>query len=275
MASNSTLEPSLNVDVEVYGDGFFSMQRVGQPAEGQEAVASSSSEALEAAKDQPIEDPAIKSNEANVIKPKAPRKRFVGAARAAKNPTSDSSISIEDSTAVEKSVRQPATTRLASSIPSSILDNPQLNEAISILPKNYNFEIHKSMHAIKSASATRVGLQMPEGLLMYACTISDILSGFAGVECVILGDVTYGACCVDDYTAVAAGCDFLIHYGHSCLVPVNVTKVKALYVFVDIGVDVEHFVETVKLNFVDEKTGRGGKVVMVATIQFIASLQVR
>lgn len=32
-----------------------------------------------------------------------------------------------------------------------------------------------------------------------------------------MGDVTYGACCVDDYTALALGCDMLVHYGHSCL----------------------------------------------------------
>jgi diphthamide biosynthesis enzyme Dph1/Dph2-like protein len=32
-----------------------------------------------------------------------------------------------------------------------------------------------------------------------------------------MGDVTYGACCIDDYTAAALGCDMLVHYGHSCL----------------------------------------------------------
>ncbi len=32
-----------------------------------------------------------------------------------------------------------------------------------------------------------------------------------------MGDVTYGACCIDDYTALALGCDMLVHYGHSCL----------------------------------------------------------
>lgn len=32
-----------------------------------------------------------------------------------------------------------------------------------------------------------------------------------------MGDVTYGACCVDDFSARALGCDFLLHYGHSCL----------------------------------------------------------
>ena len=32
-----------------------------------------------------------------------------------------------------------------------------------------------------------------------------------------MGDVTYGACCVDDFSAKALGADFMVHYGHSCL----------------------------------------------------------
>ena len=32
-----------------------------------------------------------------------------------------------------------------------------------------------------------------------------------------MGDVTYGACCIDDYTAKALGADLMVHYGHSCL----------------------------------------------------------
>lgn len=62
-----------------------------------------------------------------------------------------------------------------------------------------------------------VALQFPEGLLIFACTISDILEKFCGVETIVMGDVTYGACCIDDFTAVALGCDFMVHYGHSCL----------------------------------------------------------
>lgn len=62
-------------------------------------------------------------------------------------------------------------------------------------------------------------MQMPEGLLMFACSLVDLVEKFGGegVEAVVLGDVTYGACCVDDFTAIALGCDFLVHYGHSCL----------------------------------------------------------
>ena len=44
-----------------------------------------------------------------------------------------------------------------------------------------------------------------------------LICRFGGVETVIMGDVTYGACCIDDFTALALDCDLMVHYGHSCL----------------------------------------------------------
>ena len=84
-------------------------------------------------------------------------------------------------------------------IPEEILNDPLLNAAIAALPSNYNFEVHKSVWRIKEAKAKRVALQMPEGLLMYATTIADIIEGFTDAETIIMGDVTYGKelrCCV-------------------------------------------------------------------------------
>ena len=40
---------------------------------------------------------------------------------------------------------------------------------------------------------------------------------FTDADTLIMGDVTYGACCIDDYTAKALGADLMVHYGHSCL----------------------------------------------------------
>lgn len=113
--------------------------------------------------------------------------------------------------------KAPRVVRVAAQIPQDLLDNTDLARAVAVLPANYNFEIYKTIWRVREAKATTVGLQFPEGLLMYSCIISDILAKFAGVETVIMGDVTYGACCVDDYTARALGCDFMVHYGHSCL----------------------------------------------------------
>ncbi|SPC65859.1 related to candidate tumor suppressor dph2l1 [Ustilago sp. UG-2017b] len=153
------------------------------------------------------------------------------------------------------------TPRIANAVPDSILEDPAVNQAIaSILPPNYNFEIHKTIHHIRKASATCVALQMPEGLTLWATGIADILERFTDATTVIMGDVTYGACCVDDYTAMALGCDMLVHYGHSCLVPVDQTAIKTLYVFVEISIDPAHLASTVRANFPSEKEEFRAKV---------------
>ena len=158
--------------------------------------------------------------------------------------------------------------KLASQIPEDILNDTELIEAIKRLPNNYNFEIFKSIWQLRRNKSKRVAIQFPEGLLLYATTISDILERFAGVESVVMGDTTFGACCVDDFTANSLGCDFLIHYGHSCLIPVNQTTIKCMYVFVDIGINQEHFLSIIRHNFRKET-----KIALVATIQFVATLQ--
>ena len=139
---------------------------------------------------------------------------------------------------------------------------------MAILPANYNFEVGKTIARIRELGAGRVALQMPEGLLMYACLIGDILEKHTGADVVVMGDVTYGACCVDDYTARALGAELLVHYGHSCLVPISSTSIPVLYVFVSIGINVDHFVATVVANFAPS-----AKLALVATIQFVSSLK--
>lgn len=158
--------------------------------------------------------------------------------------------------------------RLLTQVPKEILDDPALKSATSLLPSNYNFEIPKTIHRIRTLNAKRVALQMPEGLLLFATTISDIITQFCpGVETLIMGDVTYGACCIDDYTARALGCDLLVHYAHSCLIPVDVTQIKTLYVFVDITIDTAHLIASLERNFSSGKT-----IAMVGTIQFNATI---
>ncbi|GJD05523.1 diphthamide biosynthesis protein 1 [Colletotrichum higginsianum] len=209
---------------------------------------------------------------------KQPKKRFVGrraaAEAAAKNGGSNGSI--EDSSSIQENhpmlTFTPCTTTERPAPPESsppeILNDPALNSAISILPSNYSFEIPKTIHRIRSSGAKKVALQMPEGLLLFATTISDILTEFCpGIETLIMGDVTYGACCIDDYTARAMGCDLLVHYAHSCLIPVDVTKIKTLYVFVDISIDTSHLLASLERNFASGKT-----IAIVGTIQFNATI---
>ena len=155
-------------------------------------------------------------------------------------------------------------------IPDEILNDQRLKDAMNVLPKNYSFEIHKTIWKIKTNKSKRVALQMPEGLLLYACTIADIIQEFTQAETLIMGDVTYGACCIDDFSARALACDLIIHYGHSCLVPIDITNgIKVLYIFVDIQIDLSHLIETIKFNITTDKS-----IALVATIQFASSIHV-
>ncbi|KAH6825286.1 diphthamide synthesis DPH2 family protein [Perilla frutescens var. hirtella] len=151
-------------------------------------------------------------------------------------------------------------------IPDSILNDAALNAAISLLPPNYNFEIHKIIWRVRSTNATRIALQFPEGLLMYSLVISDILTTFAAVtHCFILGDVTYGACCVDDLSARALDVHLLVHFGHSCLVPIDSTTVPVLYIFVEIAINTRKLLHELNHNFSPDKINN---FVMAGTIQF-------
>ena len=148
-----------------------------------------------------------------------PRKRFVGSKSSTPSKPGVSSV-------------------IANQIPAEILQDAQINAAIKQLPSNYSFEIHKTIHHIRKNDSKMVALQLPEGLQLFACTIADIIEKyveyvsstcsskaytslpyfrFTSALTVIMGDVTYGACCIDDYSALALGCDLLVHYGHSCL----------------------------------------------------------
>ncbi|RRT75092.1 hypothetical protein B296_00027689 [Ensete ventricosum] len=137
-----------------------------------------------------------------------------------------------------------------SQIPESILSDPAINTAAAILPSNYDFEVHKTVHRLASAASRRPALQLPDGLLMYALPLADILLSASTLrldDVLILADPTYGACCLDDYAASALAADQLIHYGHSCLVPVPSSRLPVLYVFVSIRVDVDRlFVSAVQ-----------------------------
>jgi 2-(3-amino-3-carboxypropyl)histidine synthase len=136
------------------------------------------------------------------------------------------------------------------------------------LPSAYSFEIVKTIQRVNTLSAKHVALQMPEGLLLYATVISDVMQRLAPTldQVSILGDVTYGACCVDDLGAQALGAELLVHYGHSCLVPIQHTVIPCLYVFVEIAIDVNHLVDCLDLTLASETSKP--HVYLLGTIQF-------
>lgn len=162
-------------------------------------------------------------------------------------------------------------------IPNHITQDDFLNALISqSLPRNYNFEVHKTLWKIEQTKATRVLLQLPEGLIRFGPVLVDIMNGYLSqrsqnpVDFITMGDLTYGACCIDDYLASSMGCDLVVHYAHSCLIPINklTESVKFLYVFLDIKFDMEHIINCIQHNF-DSKEH---VIALASTIQFVSSV---
>jgi 2-(3-amino-3-carboxypropyl)histidine synthase len=158
--------------------------------------------------------------------------------------------------------------RRAPAIPDYEIDPLLLQKVLeaSALPSTYTFEMVKTVQRCVTEKATHVALQMPEGLLIYATVIGDVLRQLTpGLEKVsVLSDVTYGACCVDDITAKQLGCQLLIHYGHSCLVPLQHTVIPVLYVFVEVEFDVNHLVGCLLATLQSERP----RIALLGTVQF-------
>jgi 2-(3-amino-3-carboxypropyl)histidine synthase len=100
--------------------------------------------------------------------PPAVKRRFIG-----RNPATPSSA---------KTARVPLPP-LLNQIPAEIQDDPLINASIdALLPKNYNFEVKKTIWQIRKFGIQRVALQMPEGLAMFGTSITDLVEMHTDAE---------------------------------------------------------------------------------------------
>ncbi|XP_053549559.1 2-(3-amino-3-carboxypropyl)histidine synthase subunit 2 [Bombina bombina] len=91
------------------------------------------------------------------------------------------------------------------------------------------YETEKTISFIQKTGARKVALQFPDELLVDSVTVSKKLEAATGAKTYILGDTSYGSCCVDEVAAEHVGADALVHYGRACLTPC--TRLPVSYVF--------------------------------------------
>ena len=123
------------------------------------------------------------------------------------------------------------------------------------------YEIQRTISEIRRAQYKRIALQFPDGMLGDAPRVFDALrDGLCSsskprlesldanqdsltiqAECLnlqdqspeprfyILGDTSYGACCVDEIAAEHIDADAVVHYGRACLSPT--ARLPVIYVF--------------------------------------------
>ncbi|KAI9818716.1 MAG: Diphthamide biosynthesis protein 2 [Thelocarpon impressellum] len=78
----------------------------------------------------------------------------------------------------------------------------------------------------------------------------------------ILGDTSYGACCVDEIAAEHFDADVVVHYGRACLSPT--ARLPVIYVFTKHDLSHQHVIEAFKGTFPD----RARKIIIVANVTF-------
>uniref|UniRef100_A0A663EHG6 Diphthamide biosynthesis 2 n=1 Tax=Aquila chrysaetos chrysaetos TaxID=223781 RepID=A0A663EHG6_AQUCH len=100
-------------------------------------------------------------------------------------------------------------------------------------------------HRLPPLVTPQVALQFPDELLADAAAVAARMEAATGAEMYVLGDTTYGSCCVDEVAAEHAGAEAVLHYGPACLSPCG--KLPVLHIFgqqpLDIGRCAEAFRE--------------------------------
>src|SRR5439155_501998 len=93
---------------------------------------------------------------------------------------------------------------------------------VGTLLESYDVELDAVAEKIRGREGTKlVALQFPDGLRDYATEIERILRrGTPGVEYVISGDPSYGACDLA-LSLQRLGADMLVHFGHTEMPSIN------------------------------------------------------
>ncbi|XP_071387714.1 2-(3-amino-3-carboxypropyl)histidine synthase subunit 2 [Centroberyx affinis] len=99
------------------------------------------------------------------------------------------------------------------------------------------YQIKKTCDFINQHHFEKVALQFPDELLVDSVAIGAEIEKETQAKLFILGDTSYGSCCVDEVAAEHFGANCIVHYGRTCLSPSR--RLPLMYVFERRAVDLE------------------------------------
>lgn len=79
------------------------------------------------------------------------------------------------------------------------------------------YEIDKTIQYVKKYNFSKIALQFPDELLNDSVQVSQRLQSLSSSKFYILGDTSYGSCCVDEIASQHVDADMIVHYGNACL----------------------------------------------------------
>ncbi|KAI9834696.1 MAG: Diphthamide biosynthesis protein 2 [Phylliscum demangeonii] len=157
------------------------------------------------------------------------------------------------------------------------------------------YEIERTIREVREAGWRRVALQFPDEMLVDAARVveclraglqerderdrsqntetfgtdgqdpnrrHDALLSDPGRRLYVLGDTSYGACCVDEIAAEHVDADVVVHYGRACLSPT--ARLPVIHVFTQRSLPLE----VTKEVFMKTYPERTEKVILMADVMF-------
>ncbi|KAH0842361.1 Diphthamide biosynthesis protein 2 [Fonsecaea pedrosoi] len=174
------------------------------------------------------------------------------------------------------------------------------SEALSDEQIKTRYEINRTINEIRLRKWKRVALQFPDHMLAHSARVYQLLArglevqaktlaeahmdgndngnsnsadpdmsglsieGTKPVTLTILGDTSYGSCCVDEIAAEHVDADAVIHYGRACLSPT--ARLPVLHIFTTMGLEMDQVVTSFQATFPDLHA----KVVLTADVPYAA-----
>ncbi|XP_046628857.1 2-(3-amino-3-carboxypropyl)histidine synthase subunit 2 [Neodiprion virginianus] len=117
------------------------------------------------------------------------------------------------------------------------------------LPENLDsqYDLDMCVEWINNNSLGKVCLQFPDSLLPDSVEIALRLEKRLNKNVYILGDSSYGSCCVDEVTAQHVNADGIVHFGHACLNPTS--RLPVFHILPKQQLDIRLFVAEFKQHF--------------------------
>jgi len=151
------------------------------------------------------------------------------------------------------------------STPDQISKHSYEEEAVTPLLSsciNSVYEVSKCVKWIQDKGLKRVALQFPDSLLVDSPAVTQAIQVSLGQEVFILGDTSYGECCVDEVAASHLSADGVIHFGHTCLTPSQ--SLPVLYIFTRRSCGKDRLIEEIKEKWKDSDE----KVVLLYDVEY-------
>ena len=110
-----------------------------------------------------------------------------------------------------------------------------------------SFEIQRCVNWIQDKQLAKVALQFPDSLLQHSPDVVVLIEEQIGRCVYVLGDTSYGECCVDEVAAEHIGADSIIHFGPACLTPT--LRLPTLYIFTVRSLEIKRFQQALESQF--------------------------